>query len=61
MDHLYCYLLNTVFNFLTIRFLSTDESYDIITATIDHHLLRLAEFTRTFGDAEQCKRIAAIA
>ena len=53
--------VNTVFNFLTIRFLSVDESYDIITATIDRHLLRLAEFTRAFGDAEQCKRIAAIA
>jgi hypothetical protein len=53
--------VNTIFNFLTIRFLSTDESYDIITATIDRHLLRLAEFTRTFGDAEQCKHIAAIA
>ena len=53
--------VNTVFNFLTIRFLSTDESYAIISATIDHHLLRLAEFTRTFGDAEQCKHIAAIA
>ena len=53
--------VNTVFNFLTIRFLSTDESYDIITSTIDHHLLRLAEFTRAFGDAEQCRHIAAIA
>ncbi len=53
--------VNTVFNFLTIRFLSTDESYDIITATIDHHLLRLADFTRAFGDAEHCKEIAVIA
>ena len=34
---------------------------ELITATIDRHLLRLADFTRTFGDAEQCKRIAAIA
>ena len=53
--------VNTIFNFLTIRFLSSDKSYDIITATIDRHLLRLADFTRTFGDAEQCKQIAAIA
>ncbi|MHC4288184.1 MAG: ferritin family protein [Planctomycetota bacterium] len=53
--------VNAIFNFLTIRFLSTDESYEIITATIDHHLLRLADFTRTFGDAEHCKHIAAIA
>lgn len=53
--------VNTVFNFLTIRFLPTEESYDIITTTIDRHLLRLAEFTRVFGDAEQCKRINAIA
>ena len=53
--------VNTIFNFLTIRFLSTDESYDIITSTIDRHLLRLAEFTRTFGDAQQCRHIAAIA
>ncbi|MEN8126637.1 MAG: ferritin family protein [Planctomycetota bacterium] len=53
--------VNTVFNFLTIRFLSTDESYDIITATIDRHLLRLAEFTRTFGDAEQCRQITVSA
>lgn len=49
--------VNTIFNFLTIRFLSTDESYGIICSTIDRHLLRLAEFTRSFGDAEQCKRI----
>jgi rubrerythrin len=53
--------VNTVFNFLTIRFLSTEESYDIITATIDRHLLRLAEFTRTFGDSEQCQQIKASA
>jgi hypothetical protein len=53
--------VNTVFNFLTIRFLSAAESYEIISLTIDRHLLRLAEFTRTFGDAEQCQHIAAIA
>ena len=53
--------VNAIFNFLTIRFLSTDESYEIITATIDHHLLRLADFTRTFGDAEHCEHISAIA
>jgi hypothetical protein len=41
--------------------LSTDESYEIISATIDRHLLRLADFARTFGDAEHCKHIAAIA
>ena len=52
--------VNAIFNFLTIRFLSSDESYDIISATIDRHLLRLADFSRTFGDAEQCKQIAAI-
>ena len=50
--------VNAIFNFLTIRFLSTEESYEIITATIDRHLLRLADFTRTFGDAEQCKQVA---
>lgn len=53
--------VNSIFNFLTIRFLSTDESYEIISATIDRHLLRLADFTRTFGDAEHCKHIAAVA
>lgn len=53
--------VNTVFNFLTVRYLSTDESYKIISATIDRHLLRLAEFTRTFGDAEHCKQVAASA
>lgn len=53
--------VNAIFNFLTIRFLSTDESYEIISATIDRHLLRLADFARTFGDAEHCKHIAAIA
>ena len=52
--------VNAIFNFLTIRFLSSDESYDIISATIDRHLLRLADFSRTFGYAEQCKQIAAI-
>ena len=52
--------VNAIFNFLTIRFLSSDESYDIISATIDRHLLRLADFSRTFGNAEQCKQIAAI-
>ena len=49
--------VNTIFNFLTIRFLSTEESYGIISSTIDRHLLRLADFTRSFGDAEQCKRV----
>ena len=49
--------VNTVFNFLTIRYLPIEESYEIITATIDRHLLRLARFTRTFGDAEQCQHI----
>ena len=53
--------VNTIFSFLTMRFLSADESYAIISATIDRHLLRLAEFSHTFGDADQCKRIAAIA
>lgn len=53
--------VNTVFNFLTIRFLSAEESYEIISATIDRHLLRLAEFSRIFGDAEHCKRISSIA
>ena len=53
--------VNAIFNFLTIRFLSTDESYEIISATIDRHLLRLADFTRAFGNAEHCKHIAAIA
>ena len=52
--------VNAIFNFLTIRFLSSDESYDIISATIDRHLLRLADFSRIFGNAEQCKQIAAI-
>ena len=53
--------VNAIFNFLTIQFLSADESYEIITATIDRHLLRLADFSRTFGDAEHCKIISAIA
>jgi len=53
--------INTVFNFLTIRFLTQDESYDIISATIDRHLLRLAEFSRKFGGVEECCRIAACA
>lgn len=51
--------VNTVFNFLAIRFLSVDQSYDIISSTIDRHLLRLAEFARTFVKAEQCKNILA--
>jgi rubrerythrin len=49
---------NTIFNFLTIRYLPTDESYDIINATIDRHLLRLAEFSRQFGDVDKCQHIA---
>jgi rubrerythrin len=53
--------VNAIFNFLTIQFLSADESYEIITATIDRHLLRLADFSRSFGDAEHCKIIPAIA
>lgn len=53
--------INTVFNFLTIHFLTQDESYDIISATIDRHLLRLAEFSRKFGGVEECRRIAACA
>lgn len=52
--------VNTIFNFLAIQLLPTAESHDIISATIDRHLLRLADFTRAFGDAEQCKRIAAV-
>lgn len=52
--------INTVFNFLTIKFLPPNESYSIIASVIDPHLLRLAEFTRTFGDAEQCKKIPAL-
>lgn len=51
--------VNTVFNFLTIRFLTQDESYDIISATIDRHLLRLAEFSRKFGGVEECSRVTA--
>ncbi|MEN8126636.1 MAG: ferritin family protein [Planctomycetota bacterium] len=51
--------VNTVFNFLAIQFLSTDESYVIVSSTIDRHLLRLAEFTRTFGDAEHCRQVLA--
>ena len=51
--------VNTVFNFLTIQFLPSDESYDIISSTIDRHLLRLAEFSRIFGDAERCRQVAA--
>jgi len=52
--------INTVFNFLAIRFLSADESHRIVSEVIDRHLLRLAEFSRRFGTAEQCKLIAAI-
>jgi hypothetical protein len=44
---------------LTIRFLTQDESYDIISATIDRHLLRLAEFSRKFGGVEECSRVTA--
>ena len=51
--------VNMVFNFLTIRFLSVAESSEIVSATVDLHLLRLAEFSRYFGDAEQCKAIPA--
>ena len=53
--------VNTIFNFLTIRFLSTEESYTIISTTIDRHLLRLAEFIHAFGSADRCKQIPAIA
>ena len=53
--------INTVFNFLTILFLTQDESYDIISATIDRHLLRLAQFSRKFGSVEECCRVAASA
>jgi len=53
--------VNTLFNFLTIRCLPIEESYEIISATMDRHLLRLARFTRTFGDAEQCRHIAVSA
>ena len=51
--------VNTVFNFLAINFLPKDESYNIISSLIDTHLLRLAEFTRTFGDARQCCKVPA--
>jgi rubrerythrin len=52
--------VNTIFNFLIIRFLSTDESYEIISSAIDPHLLRLAGFARTFGNTEQCKSVLAM-
>lgn len=51
--------INTIFNLLTIRFLPHDESGDIISATIDRHLLRLAKFSRSIGDIEACRRIQA--
>lgn len=51
--------VNTVFNFLAIRFLPSDESYSIISSTMDKHLLRLTQFSRTFGDADRCKKIHA--
>lgn len=52
--------VNTVFNFLAINFLPSEESYKIISASISPHLLRLAEFTRTFGSAEQCRKVPAL-
>lgn len=52
--------VNTVFNFLAINFLPGEESYNIISSSIAPHLLRLAEFTRTFGNAEKCRQISAI-
>ena len=53
--------VNTLFNFLTIRCLPIEESHEIISVTMDRHLLRLARFTRTFGDAEQCRHVAVSA
>lgn len=53
--------VNVFFSLLTIRYMPVEESYDIITATIDRHLLRLAQFGRTFGNAEQCRQVAATA
>ena len=53
--------INTIFNFLTKRFLSTDESCGIISSTIDRHLLRLSKFICTSGDAKQCKSVLATA
>ena len=52
--------VNTVFNFLAINYLPQEESYNIISSCIGPHLMRLAEFTRTFGGAEQCRLISAI-
>lgn len=52
--------VNVVFNFLAINFLPAEESYKIISASISPHLLRLAQFTRTFGDIEQCRKVPAL-
>jgi len=50
--------VNTLFNFLKLKFIPRDEKDKLSPDLIDRHLRRLVDFQKTFGDAERRKGIA---